>query len=119
MRMTSSNEDNQVPEFDLAGYKGLFLEQSALHLSALRQGLVQLEQTPGDQRVLREARRAAHTLKGMAAMMHYEDLTGVAARLEGTFLDEVPLTAEQIDALLAGCDELEMGLEKLEQGDEG
>lgn len=116
--MQSPTRDNPSASIDLSEYKGLFLEQAELFLVTLRQSLVQLENDPMDEESFREGRRAAHTLKGMAATMHYEDLASLGKRLESEFLHESPLTPQQIKDLLAGCDEFGLGLERLNAGDE-
>jgi len=105
-------------DIGLAAYKGLFLEEAATFLTALRENLTRLVGDPDDGRALEEAHRAAHTLKGMASTMRYEGLAALAQRLESPFLPQLPLTREQIDCLLAGCDEFEAGLEQLKGEDE-
>ncbi len=100
-------------DISLSAYKGLFLEEAATFLTTLRESLARLVRDPDDGKALEEAHRAAHTLKGMASTMRYEGLAALAKRLESLFLSQSLLTRDQIDVLLAGCDEFEAGLERL------
>ena len=114
--MTSQTaQSSQEPSGDigLSAYKGLFLEEAAIFLTTLRQSLTRLVQDVEDGEAREEAHRAAHTLKGMASTMRYEGLAVLARGLESPFLSQSLLTHEQLDFLLAGCDEFEAGLERL------
>ncbi len=121
----SQAEANGRPHFDLSAYEALFLKEARVCLSTLRRELTRLRADPADPAALHEAHRAAHTLRGMSATMHYATLTALATRLEEALqpADEAqqPLALAQVDALLAGCDDFEAGLEQLavEEGDEG
>lgn len=114
--MTSQSDENRDVEIDLSVYKELFLEESQQHLAALRENLARLEDDPIDNQALREARRAAHTLKGMAYTMHYEDLGALGRMLESQIESQSPPTTDRIKALMADCDEFEMGLARLSEG---
>jgi two-component system chemotaxis sensor kinase CheA len=108
------SEENKDADVDLSAYKQLFLEQALTFLTLFRKSLVQLKDDPEDDLALREARRASHTLKGMASTMRYEALTEIAERLERPFLLESPPSPDRIGVLMAGCDEFESGLEGLQ-----
>jgi two-component system chemotaxis sensor kinase CheA len=112
--MTSPAAEDPSADIGLSAYKGLFLEEAATFLAALRQGLTGLLRNPQDHATLKEAHRAAHTLKGMASTMRYEGLVALAKRLEQPFLSQEALSREQIEGLLAGCDAFEAGLARLE-----
>ena len=112
--MTSqTSQEPSAEEIRLSAYKGLFLEEAATFLTNLRQSLTQLADDPEDGSALEEAHRAAHTLKGMASTMRYEGLAALAKRLESVSAAKSALTRDEIDILLAGCDEFEAGLERL------
>lgn len=121
----SQAETNGRPRFDLSAYEALFLQEARVCLATLRRELARLRADPADPAALREAHRAAHTLRGMSATMHFATLTALATRLEEALqpADEAPqpLALAQANALLAGCDDFEAGLEQLvaEEGDEG
>jgi two-component system chemotaxis sensor kinase CheA len=116
--MKLDTDQNQGADIDLSAYRELFFEESAKYLSALRQNLTRLTDNPADAESVREARRAAHTLRGMASTMNYVDLAILGKRLESRFRSEELLTSDQIDSLLAGCDEFEVGLRRLDSGPE-
>jgi two-component system chemotaxis sensor kinase CheA len=115
--MASQTKEEQGPDFDLSAYKALYLDQAQTHLAILRQSLAQLRSEPGDRAALREAYRAAHTLKGMSTTMRYQTLSARAYRLEELLYQsnetEQPLVPDQITVLLADCDEFGMDLERL------
>jgi two-component system chemotaxis sensor kinase CheA len=111
----SQTDGNQGPNLDMSAYRELFVDESLRFLATLRQSLYQLTDDPTDHRANQEARRAAHTLRGMASTMHYQNLAALGRSLESQFQSESPLTSDQIDVLLAGCDEFEAGLARLER----
>jgi len=67
---------------DMSEYKDLFLSESQEHLQAMNQHLLALEQRPDDEEAMNSVFRAAHTLKGMASTMGYEQMAGLAHALE-------------------------------------
>jgi two-component system chemotaxis sensor kinase CheA len=111
--MKLDTDKNQDADIDLSAYRALFFEESANYLSALRRNLTRLMENPADAESVREAHRAAHTLRGMASTMNFLDLAVLGKRLESRFRSEELLTSDQIDILLAGCDEFEVGLGRL------
>jgi two-component system chemotaxis sensor kinase CheA len=111
--MTLGSNENQGAGIDLSAYRALYFEESAKYLSALRQNLARLTDNPADLESAREAHRAAHTLRGMASTMDFRDLASLGKRMEDHFYSAELLTSEQIDFLLAGCDEFEVGLGQL------
>lgn len=117
--MTQEGQNRGI-EIDLSVYTELFLEESQQHLGALKEYLARLADDPTDSTAWREARRSAHTLKGMAYTMHYEDLGVLGKQLENQLESHAVLSSDQIRALFIGCDEFEMGLKRLgeESGDE-
>jgi two-component system, chemotaxis family, sensor kinase CheA len=97
-------------EFDLSEFVDLFIDESRQHLRALNQGMLTLEQTPGDGECLEDVFRAAHTLKGMAATMGYESIATISHALEDVLHDArarpldvipaaLPLVFRAIDAI--------------------
>jgi two-component system chemotaxis sensor kinase CheA len=117
--VTSTSEENQNTELDLSDYLELFLEEAEMFLATLRHSLIRLTENPEDDRSLREAHRAAHTLAGMASTMRYEDLAALAKTLERRLESELVPPPDQIKVLLAGCDEFERGLQQLGAGNDG
>ena len=113
--MTSHEGQNKGMEIDLSAYTELFLKESQHHLGALRAYLARLIDDAMDSTALREAQRSAHTLKGMAYTMHYEELGVLGKGLEDQLESQTVLSPEQIDAVLVGCDAFEMGLQRLRE----
>jgi chemotaxis protein histidine kinase CheA len=111
--MSEPVEPDPKPAIDLSAYIPLFLEQARLFLDDLQRHLIQLQTHPDDATSLREAYRAAHTLKGMAATMRYDALAAMAKAMEDRLSPQSPLPLEQIRSLLAGCDEYWAGLAQL------
>ena len=80
-------------------------------LQILNDGLLMLEQNPGDYEAVNSVFRAAHTIKGMAATMGYGTITMLTHNLENV-LDKVregttQLSPQLSDLLFQGVDLLE------------
>lgn len=92
-------------------YKDLFISEGREILSRLNGQLVTLEKHPEDRECLNEIFREAHTLKGMAATMGYEEITRLTHEMEGALdlLRRGALKAnkETVDLLFESCDALE------------
>ena len=117
--MTPQTRKDQGPKFDLSAYKGLYLEEARKSLATLRENLLQLRDGAVNETALHEAHRAAHTLKGMSATMHYETLTTLARTLEDPLSRadraRLPLPSDQIRVFLTTCDDFEAALERRAQ----
>jgi len=95
-----------MAEFDMFQFKELFIEEAREHLQELNQALLQLEKEPSNVEPLNEIFRLAHTIKGMAATMGYEDMACLSHAMED-LLDELrqgklEVRTELFD-LLFGC----------------
>lgn len=120
--MTLQNEENQQALFDISIYKALYLKEARKCLVTLQQSLTRLRGNANDSEAVREAHRAAHTLKGMSATMRYDALVAVAETLEEPLrrADQAnqSLALEQIAALLVRCDDFGAGLDQLAAAEE-
>jgi len=67
---------------DKSGIIEFFLIEAGEHLQNLNKGLLALEKDPTDAAMIDELFRAAHTLKGSAAMMGYQGISDVAHKAE-------------------------------------
>lgn len=67
---------------DKSGIIEFFLIEAGEHLQNLNKGLLALEKDPNDAAMIDELFRAAHTLKGSAAMMGYQGISDVAHKAE-------------------------------------
>jgi chemosensory pili system protein ChpA (sensor histidine kinase/response regulator) len=68
--------------FDKSGIIEFFLIEAGEHIQNLNKGLLSLEKDPTDTAMIDELFRAAHTLKGSAAMMGYPGISDVAHKAE-------------------------------------
>lgn len=97
---------------------GYFIEEAKEHLETLEHGILELETVMGDQERLNEMFRAAHSVKGGAAMLGYTSIQKTAHRLEDAFkiLRENPVAVDQrLESLfLKGYDVLQDLVEKLQ-----
>ena len=89
----------------------VFVEESRESIDAINDGLLTLESDPDDGEAMDAVFRAAHTVKGNAAAMGFEEASSLAHALED-LLDEVregdvEVTAELVDLLFEGVDSLE------------
>jgi two-component system chemotaxis sensor kinase CheA len=80
---------SQTPEDRGAELRALFFESAYELLQALNEGGLQLEARPGDEEVLRNVRRAVHTLKGDSAACGFGKLSELAHELEDVLTPEV------------------------------
>jgi chemotaxis protein histidine kinase CheA len=113
--MSSQPLEPGSADVDLSVYHDLYLRETGAFLTSLRQNLARLDADLEDAAAYQEAHRAAHTLKGMSATMRYATLADLAENLEKLLLTGFPLNAEKLQALRAGCDAFEAGLQRLER----
>ncbi|HEY9710076.1 MAG TPA: Hpt domain-containing protein, partial [Oculatellaceae cyanobacterium] len=75
---------------------GYFIEEAKDHLNTIEQGLVSLQSTMEDTEMVNEIFRAAHSVKGGAAMLGLNSIQNTAHRLEDCFkvLKESPIKAD-------------------------
>jgi chemosensory pili system protein ChpA (sensor histidine kinase/response regulator) len=76
---------------------GYFIEEAKDHLNTIEQGLLSLQSTIEDQEMVSEVFRAAHSVKGGAAMLGLTSIQRTAHRLEDYFkvLKECPVKVDQ------------------------
>ncbi len=65
---------------------GYFLQEAKDHLETIEQGLLNLQSTIEDPEMLYELFRAAHSIKGGAAMLGFNSIQKTAHRLEDCFI---------------------------------
>ncbi|MGI5861700.1 MAG: chemotaxis protein CheW [Myxococcales bacterium] len=95
---------------DMSKYLGLFTSEASEHLQQLSQDLVRLERE-GNREVVDSMFRHAHSVKGMAASMGFEQIATLAHRVED-LVDQVrkkpeAMSAEIADLLFASTDHLQ------------
>lgn len=108
---------------DLNQYLEMFIEESKEHLQACSKHLLELEKNPDNLTIVGEIFRSAHTLKGMAATMGYEDLADLTHKMEN-ILDairngKIKVTAEILDVVFESVDHLEQMVFHIADGGDG
>ncbi len=69
-------------EFDRSAFIAKFQEEAADLLQRLNEGVITLEQAPGDRELIDQMLRDAHTLKGSSRMVGLIEISDIAHRLE-------------------------------------
>lgn len=91
-------------------YLDVFLEESREHIQSLNNNLLSLEENPTKE-VLDEIFRSAHTLKGMAGTMGFDQISEITHEMENLLQDirsdKLTVTPDLIDLLLECVDILE------------
>lgn len=85
---------------------GFFIEEAKEHLDTIEQGLLDLQTTMSDSERLNELFRAAHSVKGGAAMLGFNSIQRVGHHLEDNFkvLKENPIKPDrQLEDLFLKC----------------
>jgi two-component system chemotaxis sensor kinase CheA len=99
----------------------LFAQEAEGRLAQLGQLLLQLEQTGEDETLVRSIFREIHTLKGSSAVAGFDDVSRIAHDLE-ELVDDLrvgkrPVTADVIDTLLRGADQLSATINTARNGE--
>lgn len=92
-------------------YLEMFFAESEEYLMVLNDNILKLENEPDNMDVLNSLFRAAHSLKGMAATMRFNNLTELTHKMEN-MLDQIrnhkmKVNTKIIDLLFAGIDYIE------------
>ncbi|WHY94139.1 chemotaxis protein CheA [Neobacillus cucumis] len=101
----------------------MFIEESKEHLQAMNEELLNLESEPDNTAIVNEIFRSAHTLKGMAGAMGFEDMASLTHEMENV-LDlvrnsKLRITVEIMDVIFKCVDHLEKMVTDIEQGGDG
>jgi chemotaxis protein histidine kinase CheA len=96
---------------DLSKYRDMFVQEAREHVQNMNRALLALEKDHANKENLDSAFRAAHTIKGMAATMGYEQIRQVCKTIEELFdklrKHEKHLSAEMADFLFSLFDMIE------------
>ncbi len=97
---------------DKSGIIEFFLVEAGEHLQNLNTGLLALEKDPANREVIDELFRAAHTLKGSAAMMGFQGISDVAHKAEdmlGLFRSgSIPISRDTLNFLFDSVDAVKL-----------
>lgn len=104
-------------------YLDLFLDESSEHLQSINDNLLELEKNPDELSYVNEIFRSAHTLKGMAATMGYEDIANLTHKMENVLdrirNEELNVTSQLLDVLLNAVETLESMVASISSGGDG
>lgn len=105
---------------DTSQYLSMFLEESIDNLQTLNESLLQLEQEPDDIDKLNEIFRVAHTIKGMAATMGFNDMAELTHKMEDVLSQfregNLRVTQEVVTVLFKCLDTLEQMVNNISEG---
>lgn len=106
-----------MADINMDEYRRVFIEESRELLQSLTDSLLALEKEPADLAPVEECFRVAHSLKGMAATMGYDDVSHLThkmeALLDGARKKTRYVTSDDVDLLLKCCDALQTSVERL------
>ena len=110
-------------EMDLSNYLEMFIEESKEHLQAINDELLNLEADSENTAIVNEIFRSAHTLKGMAGSMGFDDLASLTHEMENV-LDllrnsKLTITPEIMDVIFQCVDLIEKMVDSIESGGDG
>ncbi|GJM71451.1 hypothetical protein HMSSN036_36670 [Paenibacillus macerans] len=108
---------------DMNQYLSMFIDESNDHLQSLNEKMLELESNPDDISIVQVIFRSAHTLKGMAATMGFEDLSSLTHQMENVLdlvrNEKLKNAGIHFDTLFRGLDALQSMVEDITQGGEG
>ncbi|OWA33781.1 chemotaxis protein CheA [Saccharibacillus sp. O16] len=108
---------------DMNQYLSMFIDESNDHLQSLNEKMLELEASPEDISIVQVIFRSAHTLKGMAATMGFEDLAALTHQMENVLdlvrNDKLKMQNFIFDTLFKSLDALEAMVQDITQGGEG
>jgi chemotaxis protein histidine kinase CheA/ActR/RegA family two-component response regulator len=103
--------------FDRSGIIEFFLIEAGEHLQSLNRGLLSLEKDPSDNTIIDELFRAAHTLKGSAAMMGFSGISSIAHTAEdmlGQFrAGNIPIRKDALNFLFDSVDAIKLMVDSI------
>lgn len=95
-------------EFDRSAFIGKFQEEATDLLQRLNEGVIMLEEAPGDRDLIDRMLRDAHTLKGSSRMVGLIEISDIAHRLEDVMVKvrerDMAYTPEMSDRFFEALD---------------
>lgn len=109
---------------DMGQYLEIFIEESKEHLQNLNEALLELENQPNNKELVNEIFRAAHTLKGMAATMGFNQMQTLTHDMENVLAEirngKIEVSSNLLDVLFQCLDVLENYVDQIvNKGSEG
>ncbi|AIS52507.1 chemotaxis protein CheA [Thermoanaerobacter kivui] len=100
-------------------YIDIFIEESQEHIENLNSNLLLLENDPSNKQIIDEIFRSAHTLKGMAATMGFENMNKLTHKMEDILQDvkngKLQISHTIMDVLFRCIDTLSEMLDSISQ----
>lgn len=107
---------------DVSQYMTMFLEESMENLQTLNESLLDLEQEPNNIEKLNEIFRVAHTIKGMAATMGFNNIAELTHKMEDVLSEfregKLKVTRNVVTILFDCLDTLERMVSNIEEGND-
>ena len=104
-------------------YLDVFLEESNEHLQAINNHLLALEKNPQNLDIVQEIFRSAHTLKGMAGTMGFDDIASLTHEMENVLdkirNNELEVNEDLIDTIFKATEALEEMVGAIHNGENG
>jgi two-component system, chemotaxis family, sensor kinase CheA len=108
---------------EMSQYLDMFIEESREHIQAINQNLLELEKDSSNKNTINEIFRSAHTLKGMAATMGFEDMASLTHEMENVLdlvrNDGLSASTDLMDIIFRSVDILEGILFSIIDGGDG
>jgi len=100
-------------------YRDMFVQEALEHVENLNQSLLKFEEEPNNRELVNVLFRSAHTVKGMAAAMRYDQIRDICKTIEEIFdkfrKDEETMTLDLASVLFEGIDLLRQMIEDEEK----
>ena len=117
----TSRRNQDLPADDMAEFVSVYIDETGEQCEQLVQLLLALESEPSDARRIAEAFRLIHSIKGSAAMLGLDRITGLAHHLESHFerlrSGSLLLDGPTIEAALRCIDYFRACNDRLRQGE--
>lgn len=108
---------------DMNQYLDMFIEESKEHLQAINANLLLLESDPDNTQIVNEIFRSAHTLKGMAATMGFEDMASLTHESENVLdlirNNKLKINSDIMDVIFQSVDLIEGMVYNIIDGGDG
>lgn len=108
---------------DMNQYLSMFIDESNDHLQSLNEKMLELENSPDDLSIVQVIFRSAHTLKGMAATMGFEDLSSLTHQMENVLdlvrNEKLKMQEFIFDTLFKSLDALQSMVQDITEGGDG
>ncbi|SDI57972.1 chemotaxis protein CheA [Natribacillus halophilus] len=106
-----------------AKYLQMFIEEGQEHVQHMNEYLLQLEKDPTATVLIEEIFRSAHTLKGMAAAMEYDEMAKLTHAIENVLdvfrSEATKVTSDILDPVFSAVDVIEGMIHDIAEGGNG